>query len=48
MKIFLLVVLVIVLIVIAAFFTVFAVQVRKYNKREAVELARRSRFELRG
>jgi uncharacterized protein YxeA len=48
MKILLFTILGIVLIVIAAFFTVFAVQVRKYNKREAVELARRNRFELRG
>jgi NADH:ubiquinone oxidoreductase subunit 3 (subunit A) len=37
MKIFLFVVLAIVFIGIVAFFTVFAVQVKEYNKREAAE-----------
>ena len=41
MKILLLVVLAIVLIVIVAFFTTFAVQVRKYNKIEAAEEEKR-------
>ena len=45
MKIFLLVVLAIVFIGIIAFFVVFAVQVRKYNKREAEEKKRRNNWQ---